>query len=544
MLLHKNQQLELTIDSFGAQGEGIARVDGMPVFIPRVLPGERARVQIVKVDKRFAFGRALEILEAAPDRKEPPCPHYVQCGGCVCHHMSYAAQLDFKRNQVEGCLRHIAGIDVEVSPVIGMAEPWHYRNKISMPVAGEVGMPAIGYYAQRSHRVVDVQSCLLSRDAADRACAAVRQWMVEQRIPPYNEESHTGLVRHIMTRVNRQGQLMLVLVINGRQLKKQKELLELLQAKVPELVSLCISPNEKRGNVILGDSYQTLWGQERLEDTLCGNRFLLSPLSFFQVNPEQTEKLYNTALDFAALTGQETVADLYCGAGTISLLLAKKAAHVTGVEIVPDAIRDAQENARRNGVTNADFLCGPAEDILPQLVERGMRPDVVVLDPPRKGAEPAVLEAILACAPRRVVYVSCNPATQARDAKILCAGGYEPVRCQPVDMFCQTAGVETVLLLSKIKTSLHIDIDLDMTELDVTKAEAKATYEEIKAYVLEHTGLKVSYLYIAQVKAKHGIIERDCYNKPKTEGNHVPQCPPEKEKAIEEALRHFQMIAN
>ena len=449
MQLHKNQQIDMTIDSFGAQGEGIARLDGMPVFIPRALPGERVRVQIVKVDKRFAFGRAMDILEASTDRREPPCPYYVQCGGCVCQHMSYAAQLDFKRNQVEGCLRHIGGIDVEVLPVLGMDEPWHYRNKISMPVAGEAGAPAIGYYAQRSHRVVDVQGCMLSCDAADRACAAVRQWMVEQRIPPYNEESHTGLVRHIMTRVNRLGQLMLVLVINGKQLKKQKELLERLRADVPDLVSLCVSPNEKRGNVILGDSYQVLWGQERLEDTLCGNRFLLSPLSFFQVNPQQTEKLYQTALDFAGLTGGETVADLYCGAGTISLLLARKAAHVTGIEIVPDAIRDAKENARRNGVDNADFLCGPAEDLLPRLVEKGMRPDVVVLDPPRKGAEPAVLEAIITCAPRRVVYVSCNPATQARDAKLLCAGGYQPIRCQPVDMFCQTAGVENVLLFTK-----------------------------------------------------------------------------------------------
>ena len=449
MQLHKNQQLELTIDSFGAQGEGIARVDGMPVFIPRVLPGERARVQIVKVDKRFAFGRVMEVLQASPQRREPLCPYYVQCGGCVCQHMSYEAQLDFKRNQVEGCLRHIGGIEAEVAPVLGMDAPWHYRNKISMPVSGTAGAPAIGYYAQRSHRVVDVHSCLLSCDAADRAGAAVRQWMVEQRIPPYNEESHTGLVRHIMTRVNRQGQLMLVLVINGRQIKKQKELLDCVRAAVPELVSLCVSPNEKRGNVILGDSYQVLWGQERLEDTLCGNRFLLSPLSFFQVNPAQTEKLYHTALDFAALTGNETVADLYCGAGTISLLLARKAAHVTGVEIVPDAIRDAKENARRNGIGNADFLCGPAEQILPQLVEKGMRPDVIVLDPPRKGAEPAVLSAILACAPRRVVYVSCNPATQARDAKLLCAGGYQPTRCQPVDMFCQTAGIENVLLLTK-----------------------------------------------------------------------------------------------
>ena len=542
MQLHKNQQLELTVDSFGAQGEGIARWDGMPVFIPRALPGERVRVQIVKADKRFAFGRALEILTPSPDRREPPCPYYVQCGGCVCQHMSYEAQLAFKRSQVAGCMRHIAGIDVEVAQVLGMEEPWHYRNKISMPVSGQIGAPAIGYYAQRSHRVVDVQRCLLSCDAADRACAAVRQWMAEQRVPPYNEESHTGLVRHIMTRVNRAGQLMLVLVINGRQLKKQKELLDLLQKAVPELVSLCVSPNEKRSNVILGDTYQVLWGQERLEDTLCGNRFLLSPLSFFQVNPQQTEKLYNTALDFADLTGGETVADLYCGAGTISLLLARRAAHVTGIEIVPDAIRDARENARRNGVENVDFLCGPAEDILPQLVEKGMRPDVVVLDPPRKGAEPAVLQAILTCAPQRVVYVSCNPATQARDVKILCAGGYQPQRCQPVDMFCQTAGVETVLLMSQQKPDDTIHVGIDLKPEDVTVAESKATYAELQAYIEEKYGFKVSNLYIAQAKAALGIKERENYNKPKNPNSKKLVCPPDKMAAIQEALRHFKMI--
>lgn len=443
----KNQQFEMEIESFGAQGEGIARLDGMPVFIPRALPGERALVQIVKTDKRFAFGRAMEILRPSPQRVTPPCPYYVQCGGCVCQHMTYDAQLQFKREQVEGCMRHIAGLDVQVAPVLGMEEPWHYRNKISMPVAGTPEEISIGYYAQRSHRVVDVRGCLLSCGAADRACDTVRQWMQREHIPPYREETHTGLVRHIMTRVNRRGQLMLVLVINGKTLRGYQKLVDMLLRRVPEMVSLCVSPNEKRGNVILGDTYQALWGEERLTDTLCGNTFRLSPLSFFQVNPVQTEKLYQTALDFAALTGNEQVADLYCGAGTISLLLARNAAHVTGVEIVPDAIRDAKENACRNGVANADFLCGAAEDILPALVERGLRPDVVVLDPPRKGTEPAVLSTIIACAPRRVVYVSCNPATQARDAKILCEGGYRAERCQPVDMFCQTAGVETVLLL-------------------------------------------------------------------------------------------------
>ena len=445
----KNQKLTLTIESFGAQGEGVAKYEGMPVFVPYALPGEIADVLIVKTEKKYAFGKLLSINSHAPFRTEPSCPLFYKCGGCVCQHMSYAAQLEFKRAQVENCMQHIAGLNVSVLPVLGMEEPWQYRNKISMPVAGVTGNPQIGYYAQRSHRVIPVDRCLLAKDAADRACAVVKAWMVQERISPYQEETHTGLIRHVMTRMNRVGQLMLVLVINGRTLKKADILLKMLREQVPELVSFCISPNTKRGNVILGERCQTLWGQDRLDDTLCGNHFLVSPLSFFQVNPIQTEKLYQTALDFASLGGDETVADLYCGAGTISLMLAKHAAHVTGVEIVPAAILDAKENATRNGVDNVDFICGPAEQVLPDLVTQGMKPDVVVLDPPRKGAEKNVLDAIIASAPTRVVYVSCNPATQARDARILADGGYRAVKCQPVDMFCQTAGVENVLLMEK-----------------------------------------------------------------------------------------------
>ena len=499
MQFKKNMQLELQILSFGAQGEGIAKVDGFPIFVPLALPGERVRAQIVKAEKKYAFAKAIEILTPSHLRAAPPCPYYPQCGGCSCQHMQYAAQLDFKRNQVESCMRHIGGVDVEVQPVIGMDDPWHYRNKISMPVAPGKDGPAIGYYAQRSHRVISVDACRLSHDAADRVCETVRLWMRQQRVAAYDEETHTGLIRHVMTRMNRAGALMAVLVVNGERIPHGDALLKLLQQRVPEMISLCISSNTKRGNVILGEHYRVLWGESRLEDELCGNRFLISPLSFFQINPTQTEKLYQTAMTCAALTSRENVADLYCGAGTISLMLARQAKHVTGIEIVPDAIRDAKENARRNGVENVDFYCGEAERILPERISAGLRPDVIVLDPPRKGAEASVLRCIADCAPSRIVYVSCNPATQARDAKILSELGYTAEFCQPVDMFCQTAGVETVCLLSKIRSAPHIDIDLDMTELDVTAAETKATYEEIKAYVLEHTGLKVSCLYIAQV---------------------------------------------
>lgn len=449
MTLQKNMRLEMTVEDFGAQGEGICRHEGMAVFVPRALPGEKIAVQIVKVEKRHAFGRVIEVLTPSPARVEPPCPHYVQCGGCVCQHMDYPSQLRFKQKQVEGVMRHIAGLDIEVRPTIGMEEPWHYRNKTSLPVAGDTEKPVLGYYAARSHRVVEIDSCLIAKKESDVVHGIVREWMRENAVKPYFEETHKGLVRHVMTRVSRAGEVMVVLVINGDKLPHAEKLLSKLQSALPGLTSLCVSVNKARGNVILGHTYQVIWGEARLRDTLCGHEFWLSPLSFFQVNPVQTEKLYGTALEFAQLTGNELVADVYCGAGTISLMLARHAKRVVGIEIVPDAIRDAKENARRNDVENAEFRVGAAEEVLPELVDAGLCPDVIVIDPPRKGCEESVLLSIAKAKPKRVVYVSCNPATQARDAKILCANGYHAAACQPVDMFCQTAGVENVMLFLK-----------------------------------------------------------------------------------------------
>ena len=539
-MLRKNDEITVEIERFGGE-MGIAHLDGMTLFVQGALPGETVVARAQKVKSTHAFLKTLRVLSPAPGRAEPACPYYEKCGGCVCQHMTYETSLDMKREVVRDALRRIGGLDVEVRPVIGMDSPWRYRNKTALPVGGEKGKPLIGFYAPRSHRIIDIEACLIAREESDAVCAVLRRWMEKFQVEPYSEETHRGLVRHIMSRVSRAGQVMVVVIATGP-IPHERELTAMLRAAMPGLCSLYLNINRRNDNVILGNESRLLWGEPRLNDTLCGLQYALSPQSFFQVNPVQTEKLYQTALDFAQLTGNELVADLYCGAGTISLLLAQKARQVIGIEIVPQAIRDAEENAKNNGVANAEFHAAAAEDLLPQLVAQGLRPDVVVLDPPRKGCEEAVLRAIAQAAPRRIVYVSCDPATLARDAKILASFGYAPAACQPVDMFCQTEHVETVCLLSKIRSAPHIDIDLDMTELDVTKAETKATYEEIKAYVLEHTGLKVSCLYIAQVKAKHGIIERDCYNKAKTEGNRVPKCPPEKEKAIEEALRHFQMI--
>ena len=447
--MKKDDLIEVTIEDLSEEGTGIGKFEGMTFFIKDAVIGDRVRAKIMKMKKNYGFARLMEVLTPSPDRVEPLCPVARQCGGCTCQHMAYGAQLAFKRSQVEGCMRHIAGLSVPVQPVLGMQEPWHYRNKIAVPVSGTAENPLLGYYAPRSHRVVDVQRCLIAREEGNQVVAAVRRWMCEGQIAPYDEATHKGNVRHVMMRASRAGEVMAVLVVNARTLPHERELIACLREGVPGLVSVCVSVNMRPDNVILGDSYRVLWGQERLRDTLCGNTFLLSPLSFFQVNPEQTERLYRTALDFAQLRGDETVADVYCGAGTITLMLARHAARVIGIEIVPDAIRDAKENARLNGVENAQFYCGAAESILPELVRQGLRPDVIVLDPPRKGADEAVLRAIAVAQPARVVYISCNPATQARDARILCAMGYAAQRCQPVDMFCQTAGVENVMLFER-----------------------------------------------------------------------------------------------
>ena len=443
--VQKNQVVHVKCERLGADMEGVCFHEGMALFVPFALPGEEIACRVLKVQKRHAFGKLLEIKNVSPARQTPPCPVYARCGGCAAQHMAYEQTLQFKRVQVEDAFRHIGGLQVTVPPVLGMADPWHYRNKTALPVGGEPGKPRIGFFAPRSHDIIDIASCPIAKPGLNGVLKAVRGWMEAYRIPPYQEETHTGLVRHVMARSSRSGDVMAVIVLNGQELPREKELLAALKMEVPSLKSLCISVHTARSNVILGDCYRVLWGQERLCDTLCGLQFSLSPLSFFQINPEQTEVLYQTALEFAGLTGTETVADVYCGAGTISLLLAQKARRVIGLETVEAAVADARENAAKNSIGNVEFLAGQAEVLLPKLVEEGLRPDVIVLDPPRKGVEPEVIRAIAQARPRRVVYVSCNPATQARDAALFVNEGYTITRCQPVDMFCWTHGVENVL---------------------------------------------------------------------------------------------------
>ena len=450
-MLRKNDVFEMTCENFGQDAQGVCRHDGMAVFVPELLPGERAMVRIVKPEKRYAFGRVDKLLTQSPERQEPFCPVYKRCGGCSCQHMRYETTLDFKRDQVQELLRRVGGLDIEVPPVIGMEEPFAYRNKGAYPVVLVGGEPACGFFAPRSHDLIPLpkEGCRIQREDSRDATNAVLLWMKRYGITPYDEVTGRGLVRHIMTRSMRNGGLMVVLVVTSKNIPAKAELIATLQKAVPGLESLCLSVNSKRTNVILGTEIHTLWGKDVMEDTLGGLTFSVSPLSFFQVNPEQTEKLYQLALDYAQLTGEETVVDAYCGAGTISLLLAKKAKKVIGIEIVPEAIENANENAKRNGVTNVEFIVGASEEVLPKLVQGGLTPDVVVVDPPRKGCEEDVLRAILEVKPRRVVYVSCGAPTLARDAKILTEGGYQAEKVQCVDMFCWTGAVETVMLFTR-----------------------------------------------------------------------------------------------
>ena len=537
----EGQVLRLEITGYAADGAGVARQEGVVIFVKGALRGETCDVVLEKVGRSAVWGRAVKVLVPSPARMESDCPYYETCGGCQLRHMTYSEELALKRGRVEDALRRIGGLDLGVSVILGSENTKRYRNKVQFPVSDRCGVKA-GFYRQRSHHVIDVEDCLLQPEAATRLRSAAKAWMERYGVSAYDERTFKGLVRHFYVRTNAEGESLFCLLVNGKKVPHEEELVEALRAAEPGLAGVVLGVNEKKNNVILGESYRTLWGEETLTDTLCGLTFRLSVPSFYQVNAPQAQVLYEQALDFAALTGKETVLDLYCGIGTISLVMAKRAGEVIGAEVVPQAVDNARENALRNSVQNASFLCADAGEAAQTLAEQGKRPDVICVDPPRKGLSLQVIDAIAAMAPRRLIYVSCDPGTLGRDLKELTARGFTAEKAAAVDLFPRTAHVETVCLLSKLNAKQHIEINLDMDELDLTDAEKKATYQEIKDYVLEHSGLKVSSLYIAQVKQKCGIIERENYNKPKSEDAKQPQCPPDKEKAIKEALTHFGMI--
>lgn len=449
--MKKNDVLQLTARSLGADLEGVCRHEGMAVFVPGLLPGETAPVRIVKVQSRFAFGRVEGAPESpSPARREPDCPAYPRCGGCTGRHMSYQATLEAKRQQVQDCFQRIGHIEITVPPVLGMADPSAYRNKTALPLGGTADAPQVGFFAPRSHALIPISRCPNAMPPADALCAAVLGWMKENHVPPYAEKTHTGLLRHIVIRVNRRNQAMVTLVVNGCSLPQEQQLANALMDK--GAVSVILNENRDKTNVILGRKFRTIAGASSLQDTLCGLTFDLSPAAFFQVNPFQTEVLYRTALDFAELSPHDCLCDVYCGAGTITLMMARHCSTALGIEIVPQAIDNARANAARNHIINADFRVGAAEDVLPRLVDEGLRPDVIVVDPPRKGLDEKVILAMAKAAPSRIVYVSCNVATQARDAALLMQHGYRLDKVQPVDMFCWTSGVECVARFSKLDT--------------------------------------------------------------------------------------------
>lgn len=655
--MEKGQIVELTIEDMSAEGRGIGKIyddeRGFAVFVQDTVVGDRAKVELTKVKKNYAFGRVSEMLALSQDRQESFCPHSGLCGGCVYSQLSYEAQLALKEKQVREKLVRLGGLnDPVIMPIIGMGGedatevPFRYRNKASMPVSTgglitqkggivkPVHEPRVGFYRPKSHDVVDCTDCLLQSEPAMAAAAALRKFMEEDYITSYDPRWEKGLMRHMIVRTAAgTGEVMVILVINGKAIPNAPKLIEMLDEaiyNVPvyedgplagvefNLESVIVNINKSKNleGQILGEECITIAGKPTITEEVGGLSFEISPLSFYQVNREQMVRLYDKALEYASLKGDETVLDLYCGVGTIGLFAAaemnrktaelnaaaalsgttasgqaaasgqvvenaasgqaaavKLPGRVIGIESVKGAVLDANRNATINGIVNARYVCGKAEEELPKMVrtkaqeEQAVREvvkkrgeeaakqellkdealrithaDVVILDPPRAGCEQPLLEAVVKAAPERIVYVSCDPATLARDIKWLGEHGYEFREATPCDMFPWTGHVETVCLLSKLQSKEHIEIEVKMDELDLTAAESKATYEEIREYVFEHTGLKVSHLYIAQVKQKYGIIERENYNKPKSENAKQPQCPPEKEKAITEAFNYFGML--
>ena len=451
-MLIKNQEITLTCEGLGAELEGVGHHEGQAVFMPGALPGETAEGRVLMVRPSYAYARLDRVITPSSERREPFCPAYRFCGGCSGQHMSYAATLTAKRRQVFDNLTRITGIplaEADVPPVIGADDPIHCRNKTSLPIGGTAQTPLLGFYKRRSHDIVSIEDCPVAMGDLKGVITAVKAWMRETGAPPYDENTHRGLLRHLVVRTSRAGEVLVVLAATSASLPNPENLIRRLQTGVPGFKGLHVSENRQHNNVILGETSRKLYGADAISENLLGLSFEITPLSFFQVNPSQTERLYQHALAFAALSPEDTAVDAYAGAGTISLCMARQCKRVIGLEIVPQAVESARRNAAANHVENAEFSIAAVEERLPELVRQGLRPDVIVLDPPRKGVEPAVIDAILQAAPRRVVYISCHVPTQARDMALLAAGGYRFAGCQPVDMFCYAGGVENVLCMER-----------------------------------------------------------------------------------------------
>ena len=558
MEFRKNDLVTLEIEDCGIDGEGIGKADGFTVFVKDAVIGDTVTAKIIKAKKNYGYGRLMEVLKPSPYRVEPKCEFARQCGGCQLQALSYAQQLVFKTNKVKGHLERIGGFtDIPMEPIIGMDELFHYRNKAQFPVGrNKEGKIVTGFYAGRTHNIIENRDCALgvaeNKEVLDRVIAHMEKYGIE----PYNEATGKGLVRHVLIRYGYfTKEVMVCLILNGNKLPKEEQLVKSL-CEIPGMTSITINVNKKHSNVILGEEIRLLWGQEYITDRIGDISYRISPLSFYQVNPMQTQKLYAKALEYADLHGQETVWDLYCGIGTISLFLAQKAKFVRGVEIVPAAIENAKENAKLNGLENTEFFVGKAEEVLPREYKKnGVYADVIVVDPPRKGCDETLLETMIEMNPERIVYVSCDSATLARDLKYLCERGYELRKVCPVDQFGMTVHVETVVLLSHKKPDGHINVKVEFGEgegkvpldniakrAEEYKPKERVTYKMIKEYIEAKYGFKVHTAYIAEVKRDLGLPMYDAPNA--VEELKQPRKHPtaEKVEAIKDALKHFEVI--
>ena len=534
------ERITIVLEDITHSGEGVGRVDNMIVFVDGGVPGDTVEIEITAIKKTYMTGKILKLIIPSGTRQEPPCPYFGRCGGCQLLQVQYDAQLAIKHKIVTDALERIGGIkDVPVNAVIGMETPYRYRNKAQFKISGK----GVGFFAKRSHQIVPIEDCLTQPESCVQVIETFNALLKDGCFELYDEQQHTGFLRGIVQRTNEQGENMIVIVGNGKKLKHKDKILQAITERIPNVRSVYLNVNTTRGNAVLGRENHLLLGTPQIEERIGDLNFLISPNSFFQVNTRQTKVLYDLVKRMATLTGAETLFDLYCGTGTIGLYLAREAARVYGIEIVENAVLDAQENAERNQIKNIRFIQGKSETEAPKLAEEGVHPDVIVLDPPRKGCDPALLEMIENLSVPKVVYVSCNPSTLARDLKILREYGYQVQEVQPVDLFPGTGHVETVVLLSKGEVdSKKIRVEFSLEDMDMSEFQDGATYTQIKDYVLEHSGLKVSNLYISQIKRKCGIEVGKNYNLPKSEDSRQPLCPPEKEKAIREAFKYFGII--
>jgi len=554
--LHRGDPLQVSIETATIDGSGVARVDGQVVFVPGALPGERCSIRIAHIGRSAVFALLLSVLTPSVHRVEPDCPYFPLCGGCALRHMDYEQELALKQAHVQSCLTRIGGQTISALPITGAAQTDGYRNKVQFPVQEQDGRPVAGFFSGKTHRVIPVRPCRIQPDCADAIRGAVLAWMEQYHIRAYDEQTHTGYIRHIYIRFGAEsGQILVCIIANCAQLPKKKQLVAALLAAEPGITTIVFSPNTKKGNTVLGTEFHPLYGDGTITDTLCGLQFRLSAPAFYQVNHAQAERLYEKAVQLAGLTGNETVLDLYCGTGTITLCLARHAKKAIGVEIVPQAIEDAKFNAAQNGMENAEFFCMDAGQAAKMLADRRTRPDVIVVDPPRKGVSADVIEAISAMAPQRVVYVSCDPATLARDLKLLTAVGYTLQTAEAFDLFPRCAHVETVVLLSHKKPDEHINVKVEFGEgegkvpldniakrAESYKPKERVTYKMIKEYIEAKYGFKVHTAYIAEVKRDLGLPMYDAPNA--VEELKQPRKHPtaEKVEAIKDALKHFEVI--